>query len=267
MLTAARSGEVRRATWAEIDWTKRKWTAPAERMKARREHQVPLSGRSIEVLRKAEALADGSSALVFPGLRGKPLSDMVFTAMLRRLEIPAVAHGFRSSFKDWCIECTSASWELGETALAHNLGNSTEQAYAGLTCLNNDAGSWTSGRISWFTETNRSVYRVSDSARLAGLWSSVGHVASGPFSLRDPHTGLHAVGSLTGFLLPGLGLPLNALPGSACATWTEISVHGCPASTRVCGSRCIIEECCRTINTLDGLNRRHHPHSNRVRQA
>ncbi len=129
-LTAARSGEVRLATWAEIDWTKRKWTVPAERMKARREHQVPLSGRSIEVLRQAEELADGSGALVFPGLRGKPLSDMVFTAMLRRLEIPAVAHGFRSSFKDWCIECTSASWELGETALAHNLGNSTEQAYA-----------------------------------------------------------------------------------------------------------------------------------------
>ena len=129
-LTAARSGEVRRATWAEIDWTKRKWTVPAERMKARREHQVPLSGGSIEVLRKAEALADGSSALVFPGLRGKPSSDMVFTAMSRRLEIPAVAHGFRSSFKDSCIECTSASWELGETALAHNLGNSTEQACA-----------------------------------------------------------------------------------------------------------------------------------------
>ena len=120
-------------------------------MKARREHQVPLSGRSIEVLRQAEELADGSGALVFPGLRGKPsrrkkaqlgvpqaitatahklVSDMVFTAMLRRLEIPAVARGFRSSFKDWCIECTSASWELGETALAHNLGNSTEHAYA-----------------------------------------------------------------------------------------------------------------------------------------
>ena len=129
-LTAARSGEVRRATWAEIDWRGRRWTAPAERMKARREHQVPLSDRSIEVLRQAEKLADGSCELVYPGSRGRPLSDMVFTAMLRRLDIPAVAHGFRSSFKDWCIECTSASWELGETALAHNLGNSTEQAYA-----------------------------------------------------------------------------------------------------------------------------------------
>ena len=68
-------------------------------MKACREHQVPLSNRSIEVLRQAEEPAEVSSDLVFPGLRGKPLSDMVFTAMLRRLDIPAVAHGFRSSFK------------------------------------------------------------------------------------------------------------------------------------------------------------------------
>ena len=72
VLTAARSGEVRLATWNEIDWVARKWTVPAERMKARREHQAPLSGRSIEVLRQAEELADGSCSLVFPGLRGKP---------------------------------------------------------------------------------------------------------------------------------------------------------------------------------------------------
>ena len=109
VLTAARSGEVRLATWDEIDWVARKWTVPAERMKARREHRVPLAGRSIEVLRQSEELDDGTSEFVFPGLRGNPLSDMVFTAMLRRLEIPAVAHGFRSSFKDWCIE-TYRSW-------------------------------------------------------------------------------------------------------------------------------------------------------------
>ena len=130
VLTAARSGEVRLATWDEINWRERKWTVPAERMKARREHQVPLSSRSIEVLREAEKLADGSCELVFPGLRGKPLSDMVFTALLRRLEIPAVAHGFRSSFKDWSIECAGIRWETGEAALSHNLGNSTEEAYA-----------------------------------------------------------------------------------------------------------------------------------------
>ena len=130
VLTAARSGEVRLATWNEIDWRGKKWTVPAERMKARREHRVPLSTRSIEVLRQAEGLADGSCELVFPGSRGRPLSDMVFTALLRRLDIPAVAHGFRSSFRDWCIECTDVSWAVGEAALAHNLGTSTEQAYA-----------------------------------------------------------------------------------------------------------------------------------------
>ena len=82
VLTAARSGEVRLATWDEIDWDERKWTVPAEHMKARREHKVPLSKRALEVLRLAEELSDGSSGLVFPGPPGKPLSDMVFTSML-----------------------------------------------------------------------------------------------------------------------------------------------------------------------------------------
>ncbi len=130
VLTAARSGEVRLATWDQIDWDERKWTAPAEHMKARRAHKVPLSKRALEVLRLAEGLSDGSSDLVFPGLRGKPLSDMVFTSVLRRLEIPAVAHGFRSSFKNWCTECANAQREASETALAHNLGNPTQQSYA-----------------------------------------------------------------------------------------------------------------------------------------
>ena len=130
VLTAARSGEVRLAAWDEFDWRGRRWTVPAERMKASREHQVPLSNRSIEVLRQAEELADGPSELVFPGLRGRPLSDMVFTAMLRRLDVPAVAHGFRTSFKDWCVERAGISWAVGEAALAHNLGTSTAQAYA-----------------------------------------------------------------------------------------------------------------------------------------
>ena len=102
----------------------------AERMKAKREYQVPLAGRAIEVLRRAEESADGSTELIFPGLRGRPLSDMVFTAMLRRLEIPAVAHGFRTSFKDCGTEKFRVGWEVSETALAHNLGDSTEQAYS-----------------------------------------------------------------------------------------------------------------------------------------
>ena len=133
VLTAARSSEVRRATWPEIDWGKAIWSVPAERMKARRAHRVPLSGRCLEILGDAKELGDRDSGLVFPaGKNGKPLSDMVYTVMLRRLGIPAVAHGFRSSFKEWCMEARDpdATWFPSEAALAHNLGNSTEQAYA-----------------------------------------------------------------------------------------------------------------------------------------
>ena len=130
VLTAARSGEVRLATWNEIDWVARKWTVPAERMKARREHQAPLSGRSIEVLRQGRRVSRRILLVGVPGSPWEALSDMVFTAMLWRLEIPAVAHGFRSNFKDWCMEGIRVGWEVGETALAHNLSNSTEQENA-----------------------------------------------------------------------------------------------------------------------------------------
>ena len=130
VLTAARSGEVRNATWSEIDWQAGTWTVPAERMKARREHRVPLSDQALKVLEEAKHLGSLDNDLVFPaGRRGVPLSDMTYTSMLRRLKIPAVAHGFRS-FRDWVIEQTDAPWAVGEAALAHNLGNSTEQAYA-----------------------------------------------------------------------------------------------------------------------------------------
>ena len=99
-------------------------------MKARRAHRVPLSGRALKVLEEARGLEQGGG-LVFPGGRaGQPLSDMVHTSLLRRLAIPAVPHGFRSSFKDWCIQCTDTPWAVGEAALAHTLGNSTETAYA-----------------------------------------------------------------------------------------------------------------------------------------
>ena len=130
VLTAARSSEVRLAEWCEIDWQSRTWTVPASRMKARREHRVPLVGVALEVLSEARDLDGEASGLVFPGRSGKPLSNMVYVTLLRRLGIPAVAHGFRSSFKDWCIECTDTPWVVGEAALAHNLGNSTETAYA-----------------------------------------------------------------------------------------------------------------------------------------
>ena len=130
VLTAARSNEARLAEWCEIDRESRTWTIPAARMKARREHRVPLAGRALEVLSEARDLKGQYSGLVFPARSGKPLSNMVYVALLRRLGIPAVAHGFRSSFKDWCIEQTDTPWVVGEAALAHTLGNSTEAAYA-----------------------------------------------------------------------------------------------------------------------------------------
>ena len=133
VLAAARSGEVRLATWAEMDLETATWTVPSERMKARREHLVPLSERVMEILSETRELSVEDDGLVFPTARqGKPLSDMAYTVLLRRLEIPAVAHGFRSSFKDWCTNLYKGDdrWLLSETALAHNLGDATVGAYA-----------------------------------------------------------------------------------------------------------------------------------------
>ena len=129
ILTAARAGEVRGMEWSEINFDCATWTVPAHRMKMRREHRVPFSDRAIEVLQQAGELSNGDG-LVFPGAKGKPLSNMAFTMLLRRLGIDAVTHGFRSSFKDWCLAETSAPWAVSEAALAHNLGNSMEAAYA-----------------------------------------------------------------------------------------------------------------------------------------
>ena len=131
VMTAARSGEVRFAGWSEIGWESATWTIPAARMKARREHRVPLSDRALEVLDEAKALYGKGNALVFPSPRqGKALSDMGHVELLRRLDIDAVPHGFRSSFRDWCIERTDTPWAVAEAALAHTVGNSTEAAYA-----------------------------------------------------------------------------------------------------------------------------------------
>ncbi len=129
VLTAARSGEVRAADWSELDWEPATWEVPAARMKARRPHRVPLSGRAVEILRQALELDDGQG-LIFPATRGgRPMSEMAFTALLRRLQIPAVPHGFRTSFRNWVAECTAAPWAVAEAALAHSVGNSTEAAY------------------------------------------------------------------------------------------------------------------------------------------
>ena len=127
VLTAGRSGEVRLMTWDEVNAEDRLWTVPASRMKAGREHRVPLSGRAVEVLAEAEELRENE--LVFPSARGRRMSDNTISKLLRDLGINAVPHGFRSSFRDWCGESGQAR-ELAEAALAHTIRNKAEAAYA-----------------------------------------------------------------------------------------------------------------------------------------
>ena len=133
ILTAARSGEARGATWDEIDFEDATWTIPGSHMKAGVEHRVPLSDQALDVLTLAHHLEDGSG-LCFPSpLRpGRMLSDMTMTKILRSTGLAnrATVHGFRTSFKTWTMEQTDAPWAVGEAALAHQLGGSVEQAYA-----------------------------------------------------------------------------------------------------------------------------------------
>ena len=127
ILTAARSGEVRGATWREIDLDARLWTISAERMKAAREHRAPLSEAAIAVLK---AMPPGrADSYVFRAAHGGRLSDMTISAVLRRLEVDAVPHGFRSTFRDWVAERTAYPNEVAEMALAHAVGNKVEAAY------------------------------------------------------------------------------------------------------------------------------------------
>ena len=129
VLTAARSGEVRLATWDEIDTEAATWTVPDSRMKAGREHRVPLSDRAVAILDEARALHD-ESGFIFPGTRaGKPLSDMTLSKLMRDLGLDAVPHGFRTSFRNWAGECTNAPREVMELFLAHTVRNKVEAAY------------------------------------------------------------------------------------------------------------------------------------------
>ncbi len=127
ILTAARSGEVRGATWAEFDLKAGIWTIPAERMKAGKEHRVPLSASAIRILRPQPN--QDQLELVFPAARGGKLSDMAMTSVMRRMEVNAVPHGFRSTFRDWARERTNYPRDLAEQALAHTLDNKVEAAY------------------------------------------------------------------------------------------------------------------------------------------
>ncbi len=130
VLTAARSGEVRNATWDKIDIDAAEWRIPAERMKAGTDHVVPLSRQALDVLESARALDDGSG-LIFPSpLRpGHPLSWEALLKVLSTNGVDSTAHGFRSSFRTWTLECTSTPWAVAEAALAHTLGTRTETAY------------------------------------------------------------------------------------------------------------------------------------------
>ena len=128
VLTTARWSEVRWAEWAEIDRKEAVWTVPPARMKARREHRVPLCGRATEILEEARKLGDGSP-LVFTLGDGQPIFDKRLRRLLRKLEIAAVPHGFRSSFRDWAAEETDHPREVVEAALAHVVRNKVEAAY------------------------------------------------------------------------------------------------------------------------------------------
>ncbi len=133
ILTACRSGEARGMSWSEVDFDKAIWSIPAKRMKAKQLHNVPLSPRAIEILKKQQGM---HNSLVFPSIRDQvELSDMVLTSFLRRvkaksdtLDRVATAHGFRSSFRDWCSE-NSYPRDLAERALAHAVVNKVEAAY------------------------------------------------------------------------------------------------------------------------------------------
>ena len=136
-LTAARTGEVLGACWREVDLTAKVWTIPADRMKAGREHRVPLSDASLDLLGKVRPLAlmvDGApdpAAPLFPGpRRALPMSNMTMLMLLRRMSRDDLtAHGFRSTFSDWAAERTAYPREVVEMALAHTIGNKVEAAY------------------------------------------------------------------------------------------------------------------------------------------
>ena len=130
VLTAARWGEVRWAEWEEMDRDGRVWTLPARRMKANRQHRVPLCGRALEILEAAQALGEGAGPLVFTRGRGNPLDDKQLRWLVREQGIAAVPHGFRSTFRDWAGEETDHPREVIEAALAHVVGNRVEAAYA-----------------------------------------------------------------------------------------------------------------------------------------
>lgn len=129
ILCASRSGEVRGAKWGEIDFDRAVWTIPADRMKMRKPHVVPLSPQALDLLADARELRRVGTDLIFPNGKGGELSDMALTKTLRDMGMKCTAHGFRSTFTDWAAEQTSAPEEIREAALAHAVSNRVTKAY------------------------------------------------------------------------------------------------------------------------------------------
>ena len=127
ILTACRSGEVRAATWDEIDETANVWSIPADRMKAQKEHRVPLADEMIDVLDRVRPHA--REGFVFPSQRKGCVSNMAMGMLMRRRGLEYRPHGFRSSFRDWCAEKTDVPREVAEACLAHTTGSEVERAY------------------------------------------------------------------------------------------------------------------------------------------
>jgi len=128
ILTATRSGEVRKARWDEVNGSL--WTIPAERMKAGVAHRIPLPSRCIEILAEAKTISQGS-AFIFEGTKpNKPLSENTFNKLMKELGLEVHAHGFRTSFRTWTQEKTNYPREIAEAALAHSLRDKAEAAYA-----------------------------------------------------------------------------------------------------------------------------------------
>jgi len=126
ILTAARSGEAIGASWGEVDQDKAIWTLPASRMKAAKQHRVPLSPRALQILEQTNALG---SKWLLPSATGNTLSGMAMAMLLRRMKVDATPHGFHSAFRDWAPECTGYAHEVAEMALAHSIENKVERAY------------------------------------------------------------------------------------------------------------------------------------------
>ena len=153
ILTAARSGEVRGALWSEIDLDQKLWTIPGRRMKGGKTHVVPLSDRALEVLGDARSAHDG--AVIFPGVKGQPLSDNTFSKLMREMHISGTPHGFRSAFKDWAAE-SGVRDRVSEAALAHADANRVRAAYQRTRFLEERVGlmqSW----ANFATQANRSA--------------------------------------------------------------------------------------------------------------